>query len=292
MASRSHQFSRITQPFKALAPKFAYFGLVGLSVGLMVFAKAETVLVERARLMVTDAVTPILDVASRPIASMRAVVDEVNALVSIREHNARLTEVNARLLQWQAAAAKLEAENERLRALLNYKPGPKASFISARVVADTGGTFAHSLILNSGVSQGITKGQAVMSDDGLVGRMADVGRRASRVLLITDLNSRIPVLIEATRTRAILAGDNTDRPRLVHLTPGATASIGDRIVTSGHAGAFPPGMPVGVVVATQDGSIQVRPYAERGRLEYVRVINYGLSGILRDITEKEKDRKR
>ena len=286
MANRSHHFKHITQPIKALAPKFAYFGLVGLAVGLMVFAKAETILVEKTRQVVTDAAAPILDMASRPVATARALVEEVGDLVDIRAQNARLAEDNARLLQWRSAAARLEVENERLRGLLKYKPGPEASFVSARVVADTGGTFAHSLILNAGAVDGIGKGQAVMSDDGLVGRMAGVGHRAARVLLITDLNSRIPVLIEPSHTRAILAGDNTARPRLIHLPPGAVASVGDRIVTSGHAGVFPPGLPVGVVVTTGGGASQVRPHAARDRLEYVRVVNYGLSGILKDVTEK------
>lgn len=283
MASRSHQFSRITQPFRALAPKFAYFGLVGLAIGLMVFAKAETGAIEHGRQLVTDAVAPILDAASRPAATARAVVDEVRDLAAIREHNAKLTEDNERLLQWRDVARKLEAENDILRGLLNYVPGPEASFISARVIADTGGSFAHSLLLNAGIRDSVDRGQAVVTGDGLVGRIVDVGQRAARVLLLTDLNSRIPVLVEPTRARAILAGDNTDRPRLVHLQAGSTASPGDRIVTSGHAGAFPPGIAVGVVASSSDGSLRVRPFVSHDRLEFVRVVDYGLAGILRDV---------
>lgn len=283
MASRSHQFSRITQPFRALAPKFAYFGLVALALGLMIFAKAETAVVEETRRAVSDAVAPILDAASRPVVTVRAGIDELRELASIRERNALLARENTRLMQWRDVARKLESENTILRGLLRYQPGPQASYISARVVADTGGSFAHSLLLNAGTRNGVGKGQAVVTGDGLVGRTADVGARAARVLLLTDLNSRIPVLIESTRTRAILAGDNTDRPRLVHMSPGASASPGDRIVTSGHAGAFPPGIAVGVVVVSGEGSLRVRPFVSRERLEFVRVVDYGLSGILRDV---------
>jgi rod shape-determining protein MreC len=267
-----------------LAPKFAYFALVGLALGLMIFAKAETAVIEQTRRVVTDAAAPILDVFSRPVASARAVVDEARALAAIRERNAQLARDNARLLHWRDAARRLEAENTVLRDLLRYKPGPEASYISARVIADSGGSFAHSLILNAGARDGVEKGQAVVTGLGLIGRTVDVGQRASRVLLITDLNSRIPVLIERGRVRAILAGDNTGRPRLVHMPSGSAASPGDRVVTSGHAGAFPPGLPVGVVTEVANGTIRVRPFVDHDRLEVVRVVDYGLSGILRDVS--------
>ncbi len=183
------------------------------------------------------------------------------------------------MLQWQAAALRLEAENKNLRDLLNYVPGPEPSFITARVIADTGGAFAHSLILNAGVRDGVAKGQAAMTGDGLVGRVAGAGSRSARILLITDLNSRIPVLVGTERIRAILAGNNSDRPRLIHLLSGETVSADDRIVTSGHGGAFPFGLPVGVVASVSDGGIGVEPYVERNRLEYVRLLDFGLAGI-------------
>lgn len=249
----------------------------------MVFAKAETVLMDKTRTLISDAFAPIFDAASRPIQTVKAGVSEVRELAAIREHNAQLLKDNARLLQWRDVARHLEADNETLRGLLKYNPGPDATFVSARVIADSGGSFAHSMLLNAGVREGVAKGQAVVGGDGLIGRTADVGARASRVLLLTDLNSRIPVIIETSRTRAILAGDNSARPRLVHLPPGATTAVGDRIVTSGHAGAFPPGIAVGVVVASEDGNLRVRPYVSRDRLEIVRVVDYGLSGILNDV---------
>jgi len=183
-------------------------------------------------------------------------------------------------MEWQASARKLAAENVHLRSLLNFAPGAEPGFVTARVIADTGGAFVHSILVSAGVRDGVAKGQAVVTGDGLVGRVHAVGVRAVRVLLVTDLNSRIPVVVEATRTRAILAGDNSERPRLIHLPPGASVSIGDRIVTSGHGGAFPPGIPVGVVAQVNDGAVLVKPYAQRDRLEFVRVVDYGLKGIL------------
>jgi rod shape-determining protein MreC len=202
--------------------------------------------------------------------------------VTVYKENENLRRDKERLLHWQSVARMLEAENKALQAQLNYVPGPQASYVSARVIADTGGAFAHSLLLNIGHQPGVDKGQAVVTGDGLIGRVAGVGDRATRVLLISDLNSRIPVLIEATRTRAILAGNNSNRPRLIHLAPGATVSPGDRVVTSGHGGVFPVGLPVGRVDAVNEGGISVLPFVSRDRLEYVRVLDYGLKGIIND----------
>lgn len=272
--------NRLAQPIKTLAQRFAYLGLVGMAFALMMLGKIDTILVERARTHVTDAVAPILDAMSRPVASINRLISDVREIANLREENQRLREEAARLLQWQTVARRLEAENKMLQGLLNFVPGPEASFISARVIADTGGAFIHSLVLNAGARDGVRKGQAGITGGGLVGRIAGVGSRSSRLLLLTDLNSRIPVLIEPSRTQAILAGDNSDKPRLIHLPQGTTVTPGDRIVTSGHGGAFPPGLPVGVVASVSDGGIAVKPFVERDRLEFVRLVDYGLDGII------------
>jgi len=271
---------RVSAPIRNLAQRFAYLGLIGAAFALLLLGKADLLLIERMRAQVADAFAPILDVMSRPIATANEVIAKGREMAAVREENASLRAANSLLMEWQASARQMEAENRALRDQLKFVPGPQASFITARVIADAGGAFAHSLLLNIGAQPGVSKGQAVIAGNGLVGRVESIGTRATRVLLINDINSRIPVLIEATRTRAIMAGDNTDRPRLIHLPSGATASPGDRIVTSGHGGAFPPGLPVGVVVQVGDGGIAVQPFVKRDRIEYVRVVDYGLKGIL------------
>ncbi len=288
MKENPRVISSITQPIKGLAQRFAYVGLIIAAFSLMLLGKVDTVLVERARTMVTDTVAPILDVISKPVASASQFARKVEAMWSMYEDNERLRQDNLRLYQWQAAARKLEAENQNLRELLRYVPDPDVSFISARVIADTGGAFAHSLLLNAGARDSIQKGQAVVTGEGLVGRIAGVGSRSSRILLITDLNSRIPVMVEPGRVRAVLAGDNTDSPRLIHLPPGSILTPGDTVVSSGHGGAFPVGLPVGVVSAVSENGITVQPFVSRTRLEIVRVIDFGLSGILRSEPIEER----
>jgi len=278
--NRQHLGHHISHPDKGVASRFGYLGLVLAAFALMLLGKADAGMMERVRASISDGVAPVLDVLSRPAANLDRMVDEFAALSNLRAENARLRSENQRLIEWQAAARKLAAENNQLKGLLNLAPVAEPGFITGRVVGDSGGAFVHSVLVSAGARNGVSKGQAVITGDGLVGRVHGVGSRASRVLLVTDLNSHIPVVVEATRTRAILAGDNSDRPRLIHLPPGASVSTGDRIVTSGHGGAFPPGIPVGVVALHGDGGIAIKPFVHRDRLEFVRVVDYGLRGIL------------
>lgn len=273
---------RLAQPFRLFVQRFAFLSLVLASFGLMVFGKADPDTVARLRTTVTDTVAPILDALSRPTGAISNATTTVQEMADLRAENQRLRDENARLLEWQTAARHLQSQNESLRSLLNFVPIPPPSHITARVIADPGGPFAQSVLLNVGERDGVTKGQAVISGEGLVGRVAMVGNRSTRVLLLTDINSRIPAVIESSRARGILTGDNGDQARLLFLPVNAAIAPGERVVTSGHGGVFPPGLPIGVVSSVADGVVRVQPFLRRHRLEYARVVDYGLKGILRD----------
>lgn len=287
MKQPTGQISRLGT-LKYLAQRFAFLSLIGLTFALMLIGKADTVLVERARTAVNDAVTPILRVMAAPAATISQFISNLEELGAIRQENAKLREANERLLQWQAVAQKLENENRRLRGLLATVPEPQAQSVSARVVADSGGAFAQSLLVTAGGRDGVAKGQAVMTAEGLVGRVTQAGYRSARVLLITDINSRIPVRVGEAGDRAILTGDNSGRPRLVYLGVTSAVAPGDRVVTSGDAGAFPPGLPVGRVVVAEEGNTVVDPYFTRDRLQYVEILDFGLSGILTELDKAAK----
>lgn len=277
---RSSSILRIAAPLKSLVQRFTYLGLIGLAFSMMLLGKIDAVLVDQVRAEVTNAVAPILGALSRPAQTVSDGIDNFRSLTNIHAENRRLREENLRLLQWQSAARKLYADNSALRALLGAKPEGSARFVTARVIAGSGGAFANTLILNAGALDGIKKGQAVLTDQGFVGRIAQVSSRSSRVILLTDFNSRVPVLVESSRGRALLVGGNTRRPRLIHVAPGARVTPSDRIVTSGHGGAFPPGLPIGLVAAVSDGGVTVQLFADYGRLEYVKVADFGLKGLV------------
>src|SRR6516162_4556689 len=207
----------LSPPRRAVVQRVALPLLVLLSATMIILGKADQVMFESLRVSMTDTAAPVLDVASRPLAALEALVYRVRDLVAVYRDNARLAEENERLLRWRQAALSLASENTELRSLLKLAPVPPASFVTARVIGNTGGAYVRNLMVNAGSEHGVARGQAAITGEGLVGRMAEVGSRAARVLLITDLNSRIPVIVEGARLRAVLTGDNSDRPALRYL---------------------------------------------------------------------------
>ena len=248
------------------------------SAAVIVLGKADQTLFESLRASAADVAAPALAAFSRPVDSLSRLVNGAKDWVAVYRENARLNDENARLLQWQSAALNLEAENKRLRELLRLVPAGAVSYVSARVIANSGGAFVRSLMLDAGRRDGVKRGQAVETGVGLVGRVTEAGERSARVLLITDLNSSIPVFVEGRReVRAILSGDNSERPYLRFFPANSELRIGDRIVTSGIGGLFPPRLPVGVVAGFDGKLPRVEPYADASQAAYLRVVDYGVA---------------
>lgn len=271
---------RLALPVKGWVQRFAFGLLIAAAIGLMILGKAESHFVETLRVTVTDITAPVLEVLSHPAATVASMVEEFRELVHLRDENAHLRQENLRLRQWHAVAQKLQQENAAYKSLLNFVDDPRPAFITARVIGDAGGAYVRTVLLNAGTGDGVRVGQAVTNAYGLVGRVVEAGNRSARILLMTDLNSRVPVVIESTRVPAILAGDNSDYPRLSFLPRNASVSPGQRVVTSGHGGMLPPGLPVGKVIAVVDGVIRVRAFVDWHSLEYMRVLEFTLPGVL------------
>ena len=269
----------LAMPGRAFAQRFAYAILACAAITLMIVSQAEPRLAEQLRVGITDAVAPIFDFFSRPAETIADGVDELQGIMVVHERNQRLEADNDRLRRWQAVAEQLSYENEMFRRLLNVVPDQRARFISARVIADSGGPFVHLVMVNAGQSHGVRKGQAVVNHDGLVGRVQEAGRHTARVLLLTDLNSRIPVVLEESRDRTILRGDNSPQPYLAFLATGARVKPGDRIVTSGEGGMFPPALDVGIVSAVDKDRATVQPFVVWERLDYVTILDYVVPGV-------------
>jgi rod shape-determining protein MreC len=263
-----HALARLTLPVMVIA-----------AFGLMLVGKVDTVLVERARTTMYDASAPVYAAFAEPLHQISKAVAEVAGLWGLREENARLRNENERLRRWQSVALTLDAENQRLKAALRWIPDPEASYVTARVVADAGGVYAKAVLLSVGPNHGLRKGQIALDERGLVGRITEVGSRTARVLLITDMNSRVPVILESSRSRAILAGTNGPRPRLLYWSEGTMPKEGERVVTSAEANAFPANLPVGTVRYSANGVPEVEPDAQLRALDIVRIFDYGLNGF-------------
>ena len=264
---------------KALAQRFALALLLAAALGLLLLSRADNAALERVRLGITDAAAPVLAALSQPVTAVRRGVDTVDQFIYLHRDNQRLRGENERLRRWQASARELERQNAAYRALLSARSEPLVSSITTRVIAESGGPFVRTVLFASGARDGVRNGQALVTGEGLVGRVVAAGRRASRALLLTDLNSRVPVVVESSRYRGVLSGDNTAQPKLAFLPANARVAVGERIVTSGDGGLFPPGIPVGIVAATGDGGVRVQPLVDWDRLEHVRVLRFDLPRI-------------
>ena len=218
---------RLSIPIRQTLARLALPLLIAAAFGAMLLGKADTMLAERARNTLSDLLAPIYAALSQPIQATRNAAREVRELATLRTENQRLREENERLRRWHATALALESENAMLRRQLNFLPESAPAFNTARVIADGGGTYARAVLLATGNNHAIRKGQVALDDRGFVGRVTEVGSRSARVLLATDMNSRIPVTLEGSRTRAMMVGTNGARPRLQHWGEGRPPADGD-----------------------------------------------------------------
>lgn len=257
------------------------FPLLVLAAATMItLGKSDQLGLEPLRSKVMDAAAPALEMLSRPAILLDAAIGRARDLIAVYQDNVQLAAENERLLVWQQAALRLASENAELRDLLKLAPEPAISYLTVRIIANSGGAYVRSVMVDAGRRSGVVRGQAAISGDGLVGRVTEVGDSAARVLLITDLNSRVPVIVEGSRRRAVLTGDNSERPSLRNMETGPAIRIGDRIVTLGQGGVFPPELPVGIVAALDGEVARVEPYAALSLVDYLRLVDYGHSDLL------------
>lgn len=281
---------RLSIPVRQALSKLTLPVLILLAFVLMLLGKADALLGERARTTVGDLLAPIYSALAGPLDRFRAGIDNGHQALTGVADNARLREENERLRKWHDIALSLAAENDTLKANLHWIPDPAVSFVTARVATDAGGVYARSVLLSVGPHHSVTRGQIALDDSGLVGRVTEVGARSARVLLITDMNSRIPVMLEGSRARAILVGTNGPRPHLKYWPEGTIPVEGERVVTSAEANVFPANLPVGTVHYSVSRAPEVIPAARLDRLEVVRLFDYGLHGIVAPETARTAGR--
>lgn len=215
---------------------------------------------------------PVGEFASAPGRLTGQGVDGVRGYFFAVSENRRLRAELKTMSQWRDVATALKDTNERYRAILGLQTDPPIPMASALIVTDSRGPFANSRLANAGSEKGVKAGNPVMSENGLVGRVVGVTKGVSRVLLLTDVASRTPVMIDRTNSRAILTGDGGPNPKLEYLRGQDPVRAGDRVLTSGDGGLFPRGLPVGVAVKGLDGRWRVVLASDKAAVDYVRIL--------------------
>ncbi|MEL6571301.1 MAG: rod shape-determining protein MreC [Pseudomonadota bacterium] len=260
--------------------------LVGLLVlclfGIFLVWRIDSPRVERFRAAVVDRVVPSFDWALAPVTGVVNLVQDFQSYQQLAEQNDDLRRELQRMKAWKEAALQLEQENAKLLDLNNVRLNPQLTYVTGQVLTDSGSPFRQSVLLNVGKRDGIVDGWPTMDGVGLVGRIAGVGNETSRVLLLTDTSSRIPITIQPSGQQAILAGDNTLNPPIDFLENPAVVRPGDQVVTSGDGGVFPADLQVGQVALGNDQRLRVRLSADYERLQFLRVLRAQLH---EDITD-------
>ena len=228
--------------------------------------------VERFRAQVTDRIVPKFDWAMVPVTGAVNLFRDYQSYNRIAEQNQELRRELRKMQSWKEAALQLEQENARLLDLNSVRLDPRLTFITGVVLADSGSPFRQSVLLNVGARDGLVDGWATMDGIGLVGRISGVAKNTSRVILLTDASSRIPVTIQPSGQRAIVAGDNSAAPPIDFIENPDLVRPGDRVVSSGDGAVFPAGLVIGQVAADSGGRLRVRLAADYERLKFLRVL--------------------
>jgi rod shape-determining protein MreC len=254
----------------------SFFVCAVLSVVIALLGKTQATVVDSARAKLSDIAAPALTEARAPLVAFERWSTGLTTLFGVYRENLELRQENAELRKWQNVALTLEERVRRYERLLNAVQERDMKQVTARVIGESNRPFVSTMILNAGTKDGVKKGQAVVDDRGLIGRIYLTGERTSWVILLTDLNSRVPVVIEPSHRRAILAGDNTAAPKLELDVGEARIKPGDRVLTTGDGGLLPPDLPVGVVMDDVSAP-EVALFAAADASDFVQVIDYGRS---------------
>lgn len=227
-----------------------------------------------ARQTFDSAMAPVSTVTAAPVRWTGDVVEYVQGYFFAVGENRRLRNRLAELELVRQQAVALRNLNRRYESLLRLRTEPPIPMVGARIVTDVRGPYARARLADAGSAQGVRIGHPALSEHGLVGRVVGVSREASRILLLTDVASHTPVMVERTNARAILIGEGTRTPRMDYLRGQAPVKPGDLILTSGDGGVFPRGLPVGQAVKGLDGVWRVRLFSDRAALDFVRILQF------------------
>lgn len=242
---------------------------------------AQASVFKKARESVLDATSPVLEILSGPIAYVNGVVGYIGDYFAILEQNDALRRENAELRQWMNEALELRTVVSGFEQLQSYQAPPSARPVDAFIIGEANDAFARSMIINAGRRKSVEPGQAVVDPDGLLGRVVHIGANASRVLLLTDVQSRIPVYVEGADIEGILVGRTRARPTISIIETSDEIEVlpGQRVLTSGAEGVLPRGLPVGVVEGGAS-DLEVDLYANYTRTRMVRVINFEFPALV------------
>jgi len=273
--TRNSQYNEVgeeLETYKRPLKRLFVIILVAALIGIFIFWRLEGSRAEKLRSDAIDLLIPSIELGQIPSDMYFATIRFFQDMSRYRDSQATITSLQSDLKRWQTYALSLEEENTMLRKFVNFSPTVDFPTISASVLADTTSPFSHSVLLSSGTENGVMVGLPATDGVGIVGRVTNASRNSSRLLLITDSSSRIPVRVLPSGNRGIVHGDNTSLPQIDLINTSADIEAGDQIMTNGDGGVFPPDLAVGTVMKGSDGKLRVILSADLLNLQNVSLI--------------------
>lgn len=249
------------------------FAAVLFSSVLISFQRGDNRDVTGLEIATQETIAPLAAVMARPMRGIEGFFASFSRRATAFQDNDSLREEIAMLRQRQVQYDNLAHKVARYEAILGVDTETDVPLkkIAARAIGEVDGPFVRSLLLNVGSRDGVVIGNPVLSTNGLVGHVINTGPNTTRVLLLSDLNSRIAVASARSDATAILAGDNTEQPKLSFINQRENWMVGDRVISSGDDGALPRGLEVGEVTRDDNGELRVELSNKSGPLDWVWV---------------------
>ena len=260
---------------KGTKQRFSLFVLIILSIIFLFAETIETKPLNYLRSFIKDTIYRGSLVVSIPFKSFDNIVEDINKHMNLYNNYNKLKVENDELKNNISKSDFLELENTQLRKLIEEQVSSSSNLVSARIMLDKQSPYLNSLIINIGSNKNIENGMAVLDGKNFIGRIVDVNFFSSRVLLVSDLNSKIPVLIEPSAHHAILSGHGKNKPTLEYLPKKYTIQDGDKVYTSGKEGIFSPGIPIGEA-KVENNLITVLLFSDLNQITFIN-INLGVT---------------
>ena len=252
--------------------RFSLLVLVLLSIAFIFIETIESKPLNYLRAFIKDSIYRGSLIVSSPSNGIRFIFDEAGEHVNLYKEYNLLKQENEQLKNKISETDYLVLENTQLRRLIDEQIKFPEILVSSKVMLDKQSPYLNSFILNTGSNVGIKNGMAALHGKNFIGRIVDVNFFSSRVLLISDLNSRIPVVIEPSGTHAILSGKGTDNATLEYLPENHKINEGDKVYTSGKEGIFSPGIPIGEV-EFNNGKVETLFFSDLDQITYVNIVS-------------------
>jgi len=240
---------------------------------LVIFNKTDYLVVNKIKSLGIDIVSPVSKVISSPVIITSNVMQTINDFRLLKNENLRLKEEVLRLKKWQTLALKNISENKAYKKLLNATSNNLNIVKTATIIAQTSNIYSKAVVINAGLNNGVVVDQVVINEKGLVGKIIEVSKNNSKVLLINDQNFSISVKNIANNFQAIISGSSNDGYlKSSFIKSQKKPRVGEILITSGTAKIFPKDIAVGKIVMIKNDEVFALPFVDTQNLNFVQII--------------------